>query len=304
MPHKDSYTPTGSTRRIHHFRRETSLGWPRNSLPIDPAARALSIEPADLLEVQVFQIACCNWRCWYCYVPVSLLGADSSHATWLSAANLIDLYLQEPLRPNVIDLSGGQPDLVPEWILWMMQELLARGMQNEVYLWSDDNLSTDFFWRFLSQEDREFIASYQNYGKVCCFKGFTAESFAFNTLAAPELFQRQFELMHRYVDFGIDLYGYVTFTTPSRNGIDDDMERFVDSLQGIHPNLPLRVVPLEIRDFTPMAERVNQSHREALQNQKAVAVAWQAALERRFTAPERMSNIVDVPIGKRSSSIP
>jgi hypothetical protein len=49
---------------------------------------------------------------------------------------------------------------------------------------------------------------------------------------------------------------------------------------------------------------VNQSHREALQNQKAVAVAWQAALERRFTAPERMSNIVDVPISKRSSSIP
>ena len=51
----------------------------------------------------------------------------------------------------VLDLTGGQPDLVPEWILWMMCELRARGLERKVYVWSDDNLSNDYFWRFLSE---------------------------------------------------------------------------------------------------------------------------------------------------------
>ena len=45
----------GGLGRIRHFRRETSTGWPSNSLPIDPACAALGMPPADLLRAQVFQ---------------------------------------------------------------------------------------------------------------------------------------------------------------------------------------------------------------------------------------------------------
>src|SRR5919112_1077573 len=189
--------------RVRHFHRKTSEGWPENPLPIDPACKALGLHPVNMLRAQVFQNASCNWRCWYCFVPFDLLAATRKYSDWLSPAQLIDLYLQQPDPPKMIDLTGGQPDLVPEWVPWMMSEVRARGLESEIYLWSDDNLSNDYFWRFLSDEAREVIAGHRNYGRVCCFKGFNAESFAFNTLAEPALFEGQFELMGRLLTVGI-----------------------------------------------------------------------------------------------------
>ena len=57
----------------------------------------------------------------------------------------------------MIDLTGGQPDLTPEWVPWMIQEIRARGLEDTVYLWSDDNLSTDYFWRYLSTNDIDLV---------------------------------------------------------------------------------------------------------------------------------------------------
>lgn len=280
--------------RIRHFRRATSTGWPPNSLPIDPACAALGLPSPDLLRSQVFQNAACNWRCWYCYVPFSLLAADSKHSALLSAAELIDLYLDQDSPPPMLDLTGGQPDLVPEWVVWMMQELGARGLSRSVYLWSDDNLSNDYFWQFLSDADREIIASYPMYGRVCCFKGFNEESFAFNTCAAPELFDQQFVLMKRLLDLGIDLYGYVTLTSPTATNVESDMDRFVDALQALDPMLPLRIVPLEIQPFTPVVARLDDSAKLSMQNQQLAVAQWQTQLEARFSSEDRKKAITAV----------
>ena len=69
--------------------------------------------------------------------PIQSLSRNRTYADFLSAATLIDLYLNQPEPPVVLDLTGGQPDLVPEWILWMMCELRARGLERKVYVWSD-----------------------------------------------------------------------------------------------------------------------------------------------------------------------
>jgi hypothetical protein len=74
----------------------------------------------------------------------------------------------------------------------MMEALEKRGLERSVYLWSDDNLSTDYYVRMLSSSQRARIQAYPMYGRVCCFKGYDGESFAYNTLAARELFERQF----------------------------------------------------------------------------------------------------------------
>jgi RHS repeat-associated protein len=171
----------GGLGRLRHFRRATPKHWPANPLPIDPACAALGLSPTAELRTQVFQLAVCNWRCWYCFVPFPLLAANRAHSRWVTASDLVDLYTQDPNRPRVIDLTGGQPDLVPEWVPWMMKELRLRGLENEVFIWSDDNLSTDYFWRYLTKEDMRLIVEYPKYGRVCCFKGFDAESFAYNT---------------------------------------------------------------------------------------------------------------------------
>ncbi len=282
--------------RIRHFRRTTSHGWPSNPLPIDPAQKALGLPRTDLLRAQVFQNAVCNWRCWYCFVPFDLLAANRKHSDWLSPEMLIDLYLQQPDPPKVIDLTGGQPDLTPEWVPWIMVELRNRGLEKDVYLWSDDNLSNDYFWRFLSDEDKEIIATYRNYGRVCCFKGFNTESFTFNTRAESQLFDQQFELMGRFLDLGIDIYAYATFTTPSRQHVRDDMRAFVDRLQMLDTYLPLRTVPLEIQVFTPVEKRINEGLREALTNQYAAVEAWLEELQSRFSAEERNQNIANIPL--------
>jgi hypothetical protein len=230
-------------------------------------------------------------------VPFNLLAASSKHAAWVTPAQLIDLYADQPECPRFIDLTGGQPDIVPEWVPWMMQELQSRDLDQSVYLWSDDNLSNDYFWIYLTDADRELVATYRNYGRVCCFKGFNAQSFSFNTLARPELFDQQFNLFERLLRLGIDLYAYVTLTTPSPASILDDMARFVDRLQSIHPNLPLRTVPLEIEVYSPVAARMKTDHFEAIKHQHVAVAAWQNELSDRFTSEERSMCITEISLG-------
>ncbi|VTR93369.1 dihydropteroate synthase : Putative Fe-S oxidoreductase OS=Candidatus Nitrososphaera evergladensis SR1 GN=NTE_03355 PE=4 SV=1 [Gemmata massiliana] len=282
--------------RVRHFKRSTSSGWPLNPLPIDPASRFLGLAPDDMLRAQVFQNAVCNWRCWYCFVPFNLLSAHPKHSRWVTAEELVDLYLAEPGRPQVIDLSGGQPDLVPEWIPWTMRAMRDRGLEGSVYLWSDDNLSNDYFWQYLGDADLELIRTFRGYGRVGCFKGFDAESFAFNTAADPALFDQQFELFHRLIDLGLDVYAYATLTAPSADGIAGRVARFVDRLQSVSPLLPLRVVPLEVQVFTPVESRLSPVRRESLVHQRRAVEAWMQELENRFPAELRGLSITDIAL--------
>ena len=283
--------------RIRHFHRHGSAGWPENPLPIDPACKVLRLPRTDVLRAQVFQNAICSWRCWYCFVPFELLKADDGKAEWLSAEQLIDLYVEQEQCPCVLDLTGGQPDLVPEWVVWVMEELQRRGLAGKFFLWSDDNLSNDYFWRILSEEQRNTIRSFKNYGRVGCFKGFDGRSFAFNTGAHPDLFNRQFKAVRRFIDFGIDLYCYATLTSDVQTGVGDKIKQFVDRLQEIDENVPLRTIPLEIRLFTPVVDRLNEAYKQALKNQWLAVEAWQKELETRFTSADRALNITEVPFG-------
>jgi uncharacterized Fe-S cluster-containing radical SAM superfamily protein len=280
---------------VRHFHHSTSAGWPPNPLPIVPAARALGIAAPELMRAQVFQNAVCNWRCWYCFVDFPLLSGDPKRSSPLTATELLDLYVAESDPAPMIDLSGGQPDLVPEWIAWMLAEVRARDL--DVYLWSDDNLSNDYFFVQLTPAERAIIERDERYGKVCCFKGFDETSFAFNTLAAPELFARQFELMHRLLDeTPLDLYCYVTLTSPDDSDVAAKMASFIDRLQEVDENLPLRTVPLEISVFTPVGSRLTDTHRRALEIQNKAVAAWSEELERRFGTEQRETPITDVPL--------
>jgi uncharacterized Fe-S cluster-containing radical SAM superfamily protein len=288
----------GGFGRIRHFYRKTSAGWPSNPLPIDPAIAALKLSPGDEIRAQVFQNAACNWRCWYCFVPFDLLSADLAHSAWVSPAELLQMFLEEAHRPQVLDLSGGQPELVPEWTLWMIEEIEKHGLSGQIYVWSDDNLSCDYFWRYLSPDQQRKVASYQYYGRVACFKGFDEESFAFNTRAEKSWFNRQFELMARLVKSGMDVYAYVTLTSDGSTDIPTAVPRFVDRLQEIDVNLPLRTVPLEIQRFTPMLLRLDDAHKGTLDYQWQAVEAWKRELERRFPESMRNSSIVEVPFGE------
>lgn len=290
--------------RVRHFRTATASGWPANPLPIAPACRALGLSPVpEMMTALVFQNAACAWRCWYCFVPEELLRADPDHSAWFTAGQLVELYQRIPDPPRIIDLSGGSPDLVPEWTPWMMRALVEAGLDDRTYLWTDDNLSTTYLFDALPPEDVALLRGYRNYGRVCCVKGFDARSFAFNTRAAADGFERQFEVLSRVVDLGLDVYGYVTLTSPHDEAVSRGVADLLDRLQAIDPNYPLRVVPLRITVFTPVEQRLarDADRERSLAVQEEAIAAWNSELEKRFTPELRMLPICDVPLQRREA---
>lgn len=285
--------------RVRHFHMATAEGWPANPLPIAPACKALGISPLpEMMKALVFQNAACAWRCWYCFVPEELLRADRAHSEWFTAAELVDLYRQVPDAPRIIDLSGGSPDLVPEWTPWMMRALQGVGLDETTFLWTDDNLSTTYLFDALSPEDRALLCTYPNYGRVCCIKGFDARSFTFNTRAAAEGYEQQFDTLRRVLELGLDTYGYVTLTSPHDDGLATLVADLIDRLQLIDTNFPLRVVPLRITVFTRVAQRLSREPDRArsLAIQEQAIAAWNAELDRRFDASLRTRPICEVPL--------
>lgn len=295
---KDLAEPTncGGLGRVRHFRRITSPGWPPNPLPIDPACAALGLGTAEELRAQLFQNAGCNWRCWYCFVPFPLLEGTEELAAWITPDELVASYLSEQDRPAVLVLSGGQPDLVPEWTPWMLRSLADHGAAENTYVWVDDNLSNDYFWRFLSNDDLELVSRARNFGRVGCFKGYDAESFAFNTEADPSLFDLQFELFARHLSLGIDCYAYVTLTGPDPSSVVTGVPRFIDRLQSIHENLPLRTVPLEIALWGPVPDRLNPTRQQSLEVQQRAIAVWNTEIEHRFPTELRAAPVSLVPM--------
>jgi uncharacterized Fe-S cluster-containing radical SAM superfamily protein len=285
--------------RIRHFRLGGSGIWPKNALPIIPAAKALGLNPETELRAQVFQNAVCNWRCWYCFVDYDLLSGDRKHADFFNCDELLDMYLQQDDPPLVIDLTGGQPDLTPEWVPWMMEALIKKGLQHKIFLWSDDNLSNDYLWQYLSESQLELLTSYKMYARVCCFKGIDEESFSLNTKAEPSLFNEQFHLCSRLLDLGIDLYCYITITARASTNFEEAIPRLFDKMQTISPKLPLRTVPLEILEFTPLKDRMNDLFREMIKGQYKAIEIWQKELEKRFDKNDRNQPITDVVITRK-----
>jgi hypothetical protein len=104
--------------------------------------------------------------------------------------------------------------------------------------------------------------------------------------------------MARLLESGLDIYAYVTFTTLNGKSIRDDMKRFVDKLQTMDVNLPLRTIPLEIIKFAPVQERIGNAYDDAIKHQWTAADAWRQELENRFTAAMRAQNIADIKLAK------
>jgi uncharacterized Fe-S cluster-containing radical SAM superfamily protein len=279
--------------RIRHFKLHPADDWPLNPLPILPAVKYLGIQKTDVLSAQVFQNSVCNWRCWYCYVDFKLLNGDKRYSSFLDCDELLEMYLKESNPPLLIDLSGGQPDLTPEWVPWMMEALISRNLQDRILLWSDDNLSNDYFWQYLTPDQIDLITSYKMYARVCCFKGIDEKSFTINTKAHPKFFLNQFELFKRLRSINIDLYAYITLTAPANTDFERAVPLFLDRIQDIDAKFPLRIVPLKIFEFAPTKSRDDMEKLDLLRGQEIAIKVWQREIMRRFSDDERNRPITD-----------
>lgn len=285
--------------RVRHFKLDAGNDWIKNPLPILPAAKALGLKPDSQIRAQVFQNSVCNWRCWYCFVDYKLLKGDTKHASFLSCDEMVDLYLKEENPASVIDLTGGQPDLTPEWVPWMMQTLKERGLNEKIFLWSDDNLSNDYLWKYLSNKQIDLMSNYKMYSRVCCFKGIDEKSFSLNTKAEPKLFLKQFYLCQRLLQINLDLYCYITLTANTDTKFDMVVPKLLDIVQNIDEALPLRVLPLRIfNTFTPIVKRMDDGFNDMLQGQYIALAVWKKEMAKRFTAEQLNQPITEIKLKK------
>jgi len=282
--------------RIRHFRRFIADDWCPDPLPLDPCTKALKLDNLNMLEAQVFQIASCNLNCWYCFVPDTLKIAKPDQSKWFSCDEMIRLFNAEKSNIRIIDLSGGNPELVPEWVLYTMKALEKMNLNNSIYLWSDDTLTTDFTFKYLKSSDLLYMKRYLNYGKVCCFKGYDQNSFSFNTLLPSSSFDNQFDLFARYMELRLDLFGYVTFTTNNIVNCEEKIDQFITRLIQIHPLLPLRIIPLKIVKFSSMQKRMKPEYEQALINQLIIYNEWARVLSKLYN-PELLNvNISNIQL--------
>ena len=283
--------------RIHHFKLAKGNNWVNDPLPHQVAAWRLGLPFHHEERVQVFQNAACNCRCWYCFVDDTLLSASRLSSDFKTADEILDLFLQENNRPYIIDLSGGQPDIIPEWPVRMMEALIRRNLADRLYLWLDDNLTTYNAWNYLTKMDFETMKNYKNFGRVGCFKGFSPDSFHENTMISPEIFKRQIDIMSRWVNLGLDMYGYITLTTSNLDNIKQNLKTFMDDVQNIiHPNFLLRIVPLKIDLFTPTFSRMSKKRQVSLFNQYEVLSLWKEELNNRYSKEEQNNPIYSIKI--------
>lgn len=104
---KDLSAPVncGGYGRIRHFRINKHDDWSLDPLPNLPAAKALGHPSGTVIRAQVFQLAACVWRCWYCFVDYDRLSANQRVSKYFSA--------DEALREVAADIEEGA-DIVSE----------------------------------------------------------------------------------------------------------------------------------------------------------------------------------------------
>ncbi|MBS3090304.1 radical SAM protein [Candidatus Pacearchaeota archaeon] len=185
----------------------------------------------ELKNTFIYQLKACNLYCPWCYVDdTNKNGKDGNNSRFFSITEIIDFFEEERKKQKIYNFrpSGGEPTIAIEQWLNVLQELEKRKLNREVYVQGDTNLSTGHFIDFLEQKGElennllEQIASYNNFGVLCSFKGNSTVSFWEATGANPELHQEQFYSLKKLVKAGIDCYPFVYSPEPS------SLERFME----------------------------------------------------------------------------
>jgi uncharacterized Fe-S cluster-containing radical SAM superfamily protein len=275
----------GGIGRIRHFRSQGAPGWPENPYPGLPSAIALGGQFEPTTRAQLVQIAGCGMRCWYCFVPYRLLAGSESQSTWVTARQLVDLYAGLSDRPRILVLSGGSPDIAPEWVSWVLSAIHARGLEASSFVWSDDNLSSTLMLEEEFRPHLDILRYHRNYGRVACLKGFDAASFTFNTHSEATGFERQLNILDGYLGLGLNLYGYITLTSERSSGAREAIARLMDRIEKRDEGFLRRLLPLRVEKYGAMRSRLTPERNNALTIQDEVLAIWLEELAMRQVDP-------------------
>jgi len=267
------------------------------------------VSPEECNAAFLGQINGCNLKCWYCYVDDKAKGANQKHGKFFSTEEYLIQFLIETrknqnalnqdLKLNILRISGGEVFIVPEIIIWMIESVEKFGLENNIYLWVDCNLSTEnFYWKYLSENQREKIRNFRNLGVCVCYKGFDEKTFQENTCGAmPESFKKAFLMHKKLIDEGLDVYSYLYPVTSSLDNIEQRIKEFIERLQReVGECAPLRMATPPIKIYGPTKERLSENNIKALENQWAAMNVWKQELAKRFNTKELSLQPHEIPL--------
>lgn len=254
-----------------------------------------SIEACN--KVFLFQLNGCNLNCWYCYVDDVNKSANPKFGDYISCEEILMHFLVESRKGqfsrdldkkvNVLRISGGEPLIVPEVIFWMIETIEKFELQDYLYLWVDTNLSTgEFYWKYLTKEQRDKIRNYKNIGFMGCYKGIDEEMFSEVTGAAPKFFGEQFKVHRKLIDEGLDVYSYLYPVPVSAYNLTKRISDFINRMQKEVSELaPLRMTTPYIKIYTPLEtdSRLTPERIVAVEkNQHLATGIWKEYMKIRF----------------------
>lgn len=174
------------------------------------------------------------------------------NSKFFSAKELVDMYLSLDVPPKNIDISGGSPDLVPEFIYWFLKELENRGLMGKVSIWVDSNLEYEHF-RTLSPDVVSYIAEFPNIMFLCSLKGWDEESASLNA-RSKNVFKNQIKGIEFLIKSKIPFYFYLTFVSVNSK-ITPDIKELFRILYCIDRSVPLRAIVLKVSSFSAMSSK-------------------------------------------------
>lgn len=219
--------------------------------PAYAAGKALNSDPREFSNAFTVQLAGCDYACLYCYVPFNVnLNKHQLPGKLFSAEQIVDCFVEmrdnSKIKLNVLRISGGNPTIVPEIIVDILECLKSKAL-NDVYVWIDSNLSNCTYMKRLGNEFASAIST-RNVGIVGCFKGICSSDFERLTGCSRKDYEMQFETAQYLASLGCDFYLYL----PALTYVSDFkhyMHPFLERLYLIDPMLPLRLEMLRIYDY-------------------------------------------------------
>lgn len=290
------YTKAGE-RTINPFKREPA-SIAAQKLTFSDAQKNILVKRKECNAAFLGQINGCNLNCWQCYVDKANKSGNPKYGRYFSAEEYLINFLvwskrtQNSQNPeeklNVLRISGGEVFIVPEFIFQMIEAVEKFGLQDYIYIWVDCNLATgDFYWKFLTEEQRKKISGYKNIGFCVCYKGMDEDNLFEITGANPNYFMSQFILHRGLIYEGLDVYSYFYPLTADTNGLYERLASFMELLvDNVDSYAPLRLAMPETKVYGPTQKNLTPSRRKALENQWEAMRLWQEELLGQYSLKE------------------
>ena len=223
----------------------------------------------DYNNVLIYQLKGCNIFCPWCYVDdINKNSKKDNNSDYFSISEIVDVFQEERKKQPLymIRPSGGEPTLAVEQWLEVLRELEKRGIEKEVYIQGDTNLTTGHFIESLEKTNQikknilNEIGGYKNFGVLCSFKGTDAESFlkacGFVKKDGTQNINYSFLEKERWYSFekliksGIDAYPFIYNPNP------ESLESFIEKgIRKFSENFLLKTRMFKLKLYDPEKER-------------------------------------------------